>query len=95
MNILDFFRKKQPSGMVAKDRLQLLLISDRTSCSPEIMQAIRDDIIKVISKYMDINTDEIDIQITNTDIDGNRQESPALFANIPIKDIKQGNQGNN
>ncbi len=95
MNILDLFRRKQSSGTVAKDRLQLLLVSDRTSCSPEIMQAIRDDIIKVISKYMDINTDEKDIQITNTDIDGNKQTVPTLFANIPIKDIKKGNTGNN
>ena len=91
MNLLDLIlKKKKSSGNVAKDRLQLLLISDRTSCSPEIMQAIREDIVKVISKYMDVATDEIDIQITNTDIDGSRQAVPTLFANIPIKDIKQG-----
>ena len=51
MALMDFFRKKS-SGDVAKDRLKLLLISDRANCSPEIMELIKNDIIKVISKYM-------------------------------------------
>ena len=54
MGFMDFFRKKN-SGEVAKDRLKLLLISDRANCSPEIMEAIKNDIIKVITKYMDID----------------------------------------
>ena len=40
MNILDLFKKKN-SGSIAKDRLKLLLVSDRASCSPEIMEAIQ------------------------------------------------------
>ena len=52
MAFMDFFRKKN-SGEVAKDRLKLLLISDRANCSPEIMEAIKNDIIKVITKYME------------------------------------------
>ena len=51
MALMDFFRKKS-SGDVAKDRLKLLLISDRANCSPEIMELIKNDIIKVISKYI-------------------------------------------
>ena len=55
------------------------------------MEAIKNDIIKVISKYMDVDTDALDIQITTTpSADGNRTV-PALFANIPIKDMKNGN----
>ena len=50
MGYMDFFRKKN-SGEVAKDRLKLLLISDRANCSPEIMEAIKNDIIKVVSGY--------------------------------------------
>ena len=56
MGFMDFFRKKN-SGEVAKDRLKLLLISDRANCSPEIMEAIKNDIIKVITKYMDIDSE--------------------------------------
>ena len=46
MNILDLFKKKN-SGSIAKDRLKLLLVSDRASCSPEIMEAIKNDIIRM------------------------------------------------
>ena len=52
MGLLDLFKKKGSSD-VAKDRLKLLLVSDRANCSPEVMEMIKNDIIKVISKYMD------------------------------------------
>lgn len=87
MGFLDFFKKKN-SGDIAKDRLKLLLISDRADCSPEVMEMIKNDIINVISKYMDIDTEALDIQITQTDSDNNNGAVPALFANIPIKDLK-------
>lgn len=88
MALLDFFKKKS-SGTMAKDRLKLLLISDRANCSPEIMEAIKNDIIKVISKYMEIDCEGLDIQITQTESDGANGSVPALCANIPILDIKQ------
>lgn len=69
MALMDFFRKKS-SGDVAKDRLKLLLISDRANCSPEVMELIKNDIIKVISKYMEIDCENLDIQITQTESDG-------------------------
>ena len=92
MALMDFFKKKN-SGDVAKDRLKLLLISDRANCSPEIMEMIKNDIIQVISKYMEIDTDALNIQITQTESESNNGTVPALFANIPIKDLKQTNQG--
>ena len=51
MNMKHFFRRKS-SCQVAKDRLKILLISDRVNCSPEMMELIKADITKVISKYM-------------------------------------------
>ena len=54
MGLLDFFNRKS-SSEVAKDRLKLLLVSDRVSCSPEVMEMIKNDIIEVISRYMDID----------------------------------------
>ena len=89
MALMDFFRKKS-SGDVAKDRLKLLLISDRANCSPAIMELIKNDIIKVISKYMEIDCDGLDIQITQTESEGENGRVPALCANIPIKDMKHG-----
>ncbi len=87
MGLMDLFKKKS-SGDVAKDRLKLLLVSDRANCSPEMMEMIKNDIIQVISKYMDIDTDSLNIQITETESDTNNGTVPALFANIPIKDLK-------
>lgn len=83
---MDFFRKKN-SGGIAKDRLKLLLISDRANCSPDVMEMIKNDIIQVISKYMEIDAEGLDIQITQTESDGNNGSVPALFANIPIRDM--------
>lgn len=87
MGLMDLFKKKS-SGDIAKDRLKLLLVSDRANCSPEIMEKIKNDIIQVISKYMEIDAEGLDIQITQTDLDGNEGNIPALYANIPIKDMK-------
>jgi cell division topological specificity factor len=86
MGLMELFKKKN-SGDVAKDRLKLLLVSDRANCSSEMMEQIKNEIIQVISKYMDIDTDGLDIQITQTESEGNNGTVPALFANIPIKDI--------
>jgi cell division topological specificity factor len=89
MGLMELFKRKN-SGDVAKDRLKLLLVSDRANCSPDMMEQIKNEIIQVISKYMDIDTEGLDIQITQTESEGNNGTVPALFANIPIKDIRHG-----
>ena len=87
MKITDIFKKKSSSD-VAKDRLKLVLVSDRASCSPEIMQKIRSNIIEVLSKYAEIDMDGIDINFTQMDTEDNSGKTvPALYANIPIKNI--------
>ena len=87
MGFMDFFRNKS-SGDVAKDRLKLLLVSDRANCSPDVMEMIKNDIIQVISKYMEIDAEGLDIQITQTESEGGNGNVPALYANIPIRDMK-------
>lgn len=79
---------KKSSRQVAKDRLKILLISDRVSCSPEMMELIKMDIAKVISKYMKIDTKSMEIQITKTGAKGKIMKNPSLYANIPIIDMK-------
>ncbi len=49
---------------------------------------IKNDIAKVISKYMKIDTESMEIQITKTSSMG-RTKNPTLYANIPILDLKQ------
>ena len=87
MGFADFFRKKS-SGNVAKDRLKMVLVSDRANCSPEIMEQIKNDIINVLSKYVEIDIDGLDIKIEQTESESTNGMVPALFANIPIKDMK-------
>ena len=87
MGLMDFFKRKS-SGDVAKDRLKLLLVSDRANCSRDVMEMIKNDIIQVISKYMEIDAEGLDIQITQTESEGSNGTVPALFANIPIRDMK-------
>ncbi len=91
MSVLDFFKKK-PSGNIAKDRLKLLLVSDRSNCSPEIMEKIKNDIISVIAKYMEIDCEGLDIQIMQTESENNNGNVPALVANIPIKEVKHSSK---
>ncbi len=87
MGILELFKKKSSSD-VAKDRLKLLLVTDRANCSPEIMEQIKNDIIKVIQKYMDIDCEGLEINLTQTESEGKNGVVPALIANIPIKEVK-------
>ena len=94
MGLLDFFNRKS-SSEVAKDRLKLLLVSDRVNCSPEVMEMIKNDIIEVISKYMDIDVQGLDIQISDSDAEADGASTgPVLFANIPIREVKH-NAGKN
>lgn len=81
---------KKTSKQVAKDRLKILLISDRVSCSPQMLELIKHDIAKVISKYMKIDTDSMEIEINNASSKGKLKKNPTLYANIPILDMKNG-----
>ncbi len=92
MKWLRFFRrhkeKEMASREVAKDRLKLLLVSDRAGCTPDIMEAIKNDLIHVISKYMEIDTKGLEIRITRTPAEHSSDTVPALYANIPIVNLR-------
>ena len=85
MGVRNFFNRRK-SREIAKDRLKILLISDRVNCSPEMMEMIKTDIAKLISKYIKIDTQSMEIQIDKTDRKG-RDKTPTLYANIPILDL--------
>ena len=72
------------SASIAKERLQLVLIHDRIKISPRVMNSMRDEIIAVISKYVDIDDKGISISITD------RSRQQRLVADIPI--LKYKNQ---
>ena len=82
----NFFKSSENSSDVAKKRLKVAITSDRAVCSPELMEQMKNDIIEVISKYLDIDTDGLDIKVTKTEIDDSSGTVNALLANIPIKE---------
>ena len=79
--------KRRSSREVAKDRLKILLISDRVNCSPEVLDMIKQDIAKVISGYMKIDTQNMEIQISKSSSRGRDGKNPSIYANIPILDL--------
>ena len=82
------FFKKKTSGDIAKDRLKILLISDRINCSPKTLTLIKADIIHVISKYVNIDEEHTEIILKKNNKRGNNKR-PTLYANIPILDIHE------
>lgn len=86
MDLFKLFSNKSSSKEVAKDRLKLILIHDRADLSPELLEMIKGEILKVISSYAEIDSTEVEVKLTRTDeSEGN---APALIASIPIKKIK-------
>lgn len=86
--LFSFFTKKESSKDVAKERLKLVLIHDRANVSPQFLEMIKGEIIKVIQNYMEIDESELDIQLTKTKSDEGNRVVPALVANIPIRNVK-------
>lgn len=82
------FFKRKSSGNIAKERLKVLLISDRINCSPRTLDLIRNDLIRSISKYMSIDEEHIEIVLKRNHKRG-KNKIPSLYANIPILDLHE------
>ena len=74
----------------AKERLHLVLMQDRANVSADFLDLMKQEIIDVIKKYVDIDDKEIDVRLTNQANDDGTNGAPALYANIPIINIKNG-----
>ncbi|HOQ00184.1 MAG TPA: cell division topological specificity factor MinE [Acetivibrio clariflavus] len=88
LDLSKIFGKSKSSKDFAKERLKLVLIHDRANVSPQFLEMVKGEIIKVISNYMDIDEDSLDIQMTRTKSEDGDRVVPALVANIPIKNVK-------
>lgn len=86
-DFLKFLNSKDTSKDVAKERLKLVLVHDRANCSPEFLERVKEDLLRAIKEYMDIDEEMLDIKITKTVDD--KTGKPALIANIPIKNMKR------
>jgi cell division topological specificity factor len=77
------FGRDSGSKNVAKERLRLVLVHDRSSVSPQLLETLKAEMIQVISNYMDIDEQGLEV---NLDSSGN---SVALVANIPVRGMKR------
>lgn len=84
VNLLEILTKKN-SGTIAKKRLQFVLIADRAGCTPEILEMIKDDMIKAISKYMEIDTNGLEIKITQVEDKEVSERLPVLYVSMPVR----------
>ena len=87
-NFLDrlFGRGTSSSAQTAKERLQFVLIHDRTDISPAVMELLKDEIIAVISKHVDINRAGVEINLTQS------ARENRLVANIPLMTAPGGSR---
>lgn len=68
---------------VAKDRLKLVLIHDRASLSPSMMENLRKDLVQVISRYLEFDEGALDVQMAEQD------DMTMLEVNIPVANVKR------
>ena len=98
--IINFFKKmgKQEKEQVkskdaAKERLHLVLMQDRANVSADFLDLMKQEIIEVIKKYIDVDENAIDVRLTNKSNSDGTTGAPALYANIPIVSIKEEVRG--
>ena len=78
------FGRSDDSANVAKQRLQLMLASDRTDIPPETLEILKDEIITAISKHVTIDRERVEVSVTR---DQNRSR---LMADIPVVKVNVG-----
>ena len=89
LGFFDFFnKKKEKSKNVAKERLKLVLVHDRSDLSPQFLDQIKTDIIEVISKYAEIDEEELDVKVSKMKKNDKNNPTSSLTANIPIIKVK-------
>ena len=67
-------------------------MQDRANVSADFLEMMKQEIIEVIKKYIDVDENEIDVRLTNQENNDGSKGAPALYANIPILNIKEENQ---
>lgn len=96
-SIINFFKrvakkeeKKEAANSkdAAKERLHLVLMQDRANVSADFLELMKQEIIEVIKKYIEIDESAIDVRLTNKENEDGTNGAPALYANIPILNIK-------
>lgn len=75
--------RENASKNIAKERLRLVLVHDRATISPHMLNQLKEDLIKVISNYMEIDESALEVNLNQDD------REVALVANIPVVKMKR------
>jgi cell division topological specificity factor len=73
-----FRRSKTSEKEIAEQRLRLILAHDRANISPGLLEILKDEIIAVISKHLDVDATKVDVSFTRD------QRETRLVADIPL-----------
>ena len=84
--LLRFFGRDSTSSSknIARERLRLVLVHDRINVSPQLLESLKEDLIRVISHYMEIDESSLEVSLNSVD-----DNSVALVANIPVLKMKR------
>ena len=77
-----FFRKEETSKTQAKERLRLVLMSDRVSLAPDVFDSMKGEMLSVVRRYLDIDERGLDVHFENA------ERQFMLLANIPVLKVK-------
>jgi cell division topological specificity factor len=86
--VIEFLRRLfgQPgSSATAKERLRLVLMTDHLELAPEMIDAMKRDLVDVISRYVEVDREKIDVSFERQD------RALAMLANIPIISVNRPN----
>ena len=86
MDLIQKMFSKETSGSkeIAKERLRLVLVHDRIDSCPQIMEILKEDMIKVISNYMEVSEKDMEVVLLRPDL------LVSLVASVPVNRTKRG-----
>lgn len=76
---------KSNSGEIARARLKLLLVSDQSGVNPGIIGMIRDDLVRVLSRYAQIDAGAMELRLVRPEEGG--QQTFLITAAFPVRQI--------
>lgn len=78
-----FSKDNSVSKDMAKERLRVVIMHDRASLSPELLMTLKEELISVLNKYMEIDEEGLEVNLDRA------ENAVALVANIPVKKVRR------